>query len=60
MAKKKDNAELNLQAMADEVMEQVQVEEIWRLEDGRWYTKEAKAIERNERRGEIKHFVKTK
>ena len=48
------------QQIADEIMESVQVTEIWRLEDNRWYTNEKKAIERNETDGEIQHFTKTK
>ena len=48
------------QQIADEIMESVQVTEIWRLEDNRWYTNEKKAIERNVNGGEIEHFTKTK
>ena len=48
------------QQIADEIMESVQVTEIWRLDDNRWYTNEKKAIERNETDGEIQHFTKTK
>jgi len=48
------------QQIADEIMKSVQVIEIWRLDDNRWYTNEKKAIERNETDGEIQHFTKTK
>ena len=48
------------QSEADKLMEQLNLSEIWRLNDGRWYTNEEKAQERNVSGEEINHFTKIK